>query len=308
VKNDTKLLAKPFLKWVGGKTQLLNDLKTKLPKTIIQSGIIERYIEPFVGGGALFFYLKSKYRIKKAYLIDNNEDLILTYKVIKKFSKSIINELKRLESRYLKKSEKDRAIYYYQIRNKYNRQKKKINYRGFTELWLKHASYLIFLNKTCFNGLFRQNSKGEFNVPHGRYKNPKICGADNLKRVSRALKNAHIICGDFSVCEKYAMPETLIYFDPPYRPLNTTASFTAYTKNGFCDNEQLRLANLCKNLSQNDVYVMLSNSDPTNENKKDKFFDEIYNDFNIQRVLANRMVNCNGEKRGQIKELLIANY
>lgn len=303
-----KPLVKPFLKWVGGKTQLLKDLEAKLPKSITQSGTIERYIEPFVGGGALFFYLKGKYQIKKAYLIDNNDDLILAYKAIKKFPENIINELKPIESRYLKKNEKDRTKYYYQIRHKYNKQKKKINYRGFSELWLKHASYLIFLNKTCFNGLFRQNSKGEFNVPHGRYKNPKICDTGNLKKVSQALKNTNIICGDFSVCEKYTMPETLIYFDPPYRPLNATASFTAYTKNGFCDNEQLRLADLCKKLSQKEISILLSNSDPTNENKKDKFFDEIYNDFNIQRVLANRMINCNGEKRGQIKELLIANY
>ena len=302
-----KQTTKPFLKWVGGKTQLLNDLKAKLPIAITQTGVIERYVEPFVGGGALFFYLKSKYKIKKAYLIDNNEDLILTYKIIKRFPKHIANELKQLESRYLKKNEKDRAIYYYHIRTKYNRQKKKINYHRFAELWLKHASYLIFLNKTCFNGLFRQNSKGEFNVPHGRYKNPKICNADNLKKVSYALKNTSIICGDFSICKKYATPKTLVYFDPPYRPLNTTANFTAYTKNGFCDNEQLRLANMCKNLSQNDVYVMLSNSDPTNENKKDKFFDKIYNNFNIQRVLANRMVNCNGDRRGKIKELIITN-
>lgn len=299
---------KPFLKWVGGKTQLLSDLESRLPSEIKETGVIEQYIEPFVGGGALFFYLKSKYRIKKAYLIDNNEDLILAYKVIKKNVENLIDVLKSLESRYLKKNEKDRAKYYYYIRNRYNQQKKRINYRRFSEVWLKHTCYLIFLNKTCFNGLFRQNTKGEFNVPHGRYKNPTICGDNNLKEVSKALRNTNIICGDFSLCKKYSTPETLIYFDPPYRPLNSTASFTAYTKNGFCDNEQLRLANLCKGLSEEGVYVLLSNSDPTNENKKDKFFDKIYHTFNIERVLANRMVNCNGDKRGQIKELLIANY
>lgn len=303
-----KYNAKPFVKWVGGKTQLLSDLEARLPEEVKKTGIIERYIEPFVGGGALFFYLKSKYTIKKAYLIDNNEDLILTYRVIQKIPANLIKELKKLRKVYIKLNDNKRAECYYQIREQYNKQKRRINYKYFSNVWVKRAAYSIFLNKTCFNGLFRQNSNGYFNVPHGRYKDPKICDSDNIHEVSKALKNTKIICGDFSASKRYAMPETLVYFDPPYRPLNATASFTAYTKNGFCDNEQLRLANLCKNFSQNKVYVLLSNSDPTNENKKDKFFDEIYNDFNIQRVLANRMVNCNGDKRGQIKELLIANY
>ncbi len=299
---------KPFLKWVGGKTQLLNDLEARLPDNIKEDKVIDCYIEPFVGGGALFFYLKSKYKINKAYLIDNNKDLILTYKVIKKSPENIIKELQKIEAAYLKLDNKKRSDFYYEIRKKFNRQREVLNYKKYNNQWEKRASYLIFLNKTCFNGLFRQNSNGGFNVPHGRYKNPKICDADNLKKVSRALKGTRIICDDFSLCEKYAAPKTLIYFDPPYRPLNITSNFTAYTKNGFCDNEQVRLANLCKDLSRNNIYILLSNSDPTNENKKDKFFDEIYDDFNIQRVLANRMINCNGDKRGQVKELLIANY
>lgn len=299
---------KPFLKWVGGKTQILNELENRLPEIIKNTKKIKCYIEPFVGGGALFFYLKNRYQINKAYLIDNNQDLILTYRVIKSQANKLIKELKSLQNKYLKLGDSERAEFFYKIRSKYNHQKKGVNYNKPSNSWVKRASFVIFLNKTCFNGLFRQNNKGGFNVPHGRYKNPKICDADNLKEVSRTLKNTYIICKDFSVCEKYTTPETLIYFDPPYRPLSATASFTAYTKNGFCDSEQLRLANLCKNLSQKEIYVLLSNSDPTNENKKDKFFDEIYNDFNIQRVLANRMINCNGEKRGQIKELLIANY
>ena len=212
------------------------------------------------------------------------------------------------EKAYLKQNDKKRAEYYYELRDRYNKQKKKINYKKFDKLWIERAAYIIFLNKTCFNGLFRQNSRDEFNVPHGRYKNPKICSSENIYEVSKALKNTKIICDDFSRCEKFAAPKTLVYFDPPYRPLNITSSFTAYTKNGFCDNEQARLASLCRILTQRNIYVLLSNSDPTNENKRDKFFDNIYFDFKIKRVLANRMINCNGDRRGQIKELLIANY
>lgn len=300
--------AKPFLKWVGGKTQLLTDLEARLPQRIKATGTIDKYIEPFVGGGALFFYLKSKYIIKKSYLIDNNEDLVLAYKVVQKSSIVLINELKKLQKAYLKLDDNDRTKYYYQIREAYNKQKISITYQKFEKAWIKRAAYIIFLNKTCFNGLFRQNSSGEFNVPHGRYRNPTICDFKNINEASRALKNTKIICGDFSKCKKLATAETLVYFDPPYRPLNATSSFTAYTKNGFCDNEQTRLANLYKELSQKNVYMLLSNSDPTNENKKDRFFDNIYSDFRIDRVLANRMINCNGEKRGQIKELLIVNY
>lgn len=300
--------AKPFLKWVGGKTQLLNELEGRLPDDINVTKVINCYIEPFVGGGALFFYLRNRYQIHKAYLFDNNQDLILTYKVIQRQAGKLIKELSALQKKYLKFDDFGRAEFYYEIRTQCNEQRKDIDYSKASDIWVKRASFIIFLNKTCFNGLFRQNGNGGFNVPHGRYKNPKVCDTENIKETSKALKGARIICADFAECKKYAKPGALVYFDPPYRPLNATSSFTGYTKNGFCDNEQMRLANLCKEFSQKGVYVLLSNSDPTNENEHDSFFDDIYSDFNIQRVLANRMVNCNGDKRGQIRELLIANY
>ncbi|MFH1352097.1 MAG: DNA adenine methylase [bacterium] len=301
-------MAKPFLKWAGGKTQLLNELEKRLPHKNRSTGIIERYIEPFVGGGALYFYLESIYKIKTAYLIDNNQDLILTYKVVQKEHKKLIRELERLQEIYLQKSSVGRQEYYYQIRDEYNKQKDKINYSRFSDIWITRASYLILLNKTCFNGLYRLNRKGEFNVPHGRYKNPKICDSNNIGNVNRILAKTHIVCADFSKCKDYARKDTLIYFDPPYRPLTATSSFTTYTPDGFCDKDQIRLAKLCKNLSQKGAFVLLSNSDPTNENIDDTFFDKIYRSFNIKRVLANRMINCNGNKRGHIQELLIANY
>ncbi len=300
--------AKPFLKWAGGKTQLIADLETKLPPNIKKSLIIDRYIEPFIGGGAFFFYLKARYKIKKAYLIDNNEDLILSYKIIRSHPEQLIQKLQRLQSQYWRKKNDDRATFYYRIRKKFNKQMTDFSYSTFTDDWVLRSSYLIFLNKTCFNGLFRLNSKGEFNVPHGRYKNPKIADKDNIIAVSHALKDAEIICADFSLCRKYAKKESLVYFDPPYRPLNTTSYFTAYTKGGFKDDEQIRLAHISRELSKKGSYVVISNSDPTNENGDDRFFEEIYHGFNISRVLANRMVNCNAEKRGQIQELLIANY
>lgn len=303
-----ELNAKPFLKWVGGKTQLLNGLESRLPDRIKSTKEIDCYVEPFVGGGALFFYLKNRYKINKAYLIDNNQDLVLTYGVIKNQAGKLIRELKILQTKYLKCGDAKRAEIFYKIRDRYNKRRNIIDYKKPSDVWVKRASFVIFLNKTCFNGLFRQNSNGDFNVPHGRYKNPKICDSENIKEVSRALKSVKIICADFEECRKYAQSGSLVYFDPPYRPLNNTSSFTSYTKNGFCDNEQIRLANLCKEFSQKGVYVLLSNSDPTNENKKDLFFDDIYREFNIQRVLATRMVNCSGDRRGQIRELLIANY
>jgi len=300
--------AKPFLKWVGGKTQLLGELEAKIPSHIKETGIINSYIEPFVGGGALFFYLQNNYQIKKSVIIDNNPDLILTYKTIKQEPDALIKSLSSLQKKYHKLDNREREELYYKIRESYNNQKKRMNYDVFSKTWIKRASFILFLNRTCFNGLFRENSNGMFNVPHGKYKNPKICDSENIRNVSKALKNTVILCDDFSKCKIYAKNGSLVYFDPPYRPLNTTSSFTAYTKNGFCDKEQIRLASVYKELADKGSFLILSNSDPTNENKNDSFFDEIYKDFNINRVLANRMINCNGDKRGQIKELLIANY
>ncbi|MBU3955855.1 DNA adenine methylase [bacterium] len=305
---NNKFIARPFLKWVGGKTQLLNELEKRLPDKTRNTGVIERYIEPFVGGGALFFYLQNKYKIKKAYLIDNNQDLILTYKVIKKDPEKLIRALTRLQENYLQKNPDGRRAYYYQIRDEYNKQMGGINYRQFSNSWIKRAGYLILLNKTCFNGLFRLNRKGEFNVPHGRYKNPGICDSDNIRNVSKVLAKTYIACADYSKCRDFAEVGALVYFDPPYRPINNTSCFTSYTKDGFYDREQISLAKLSKELSDNGAFVLLSNSDPTNENMGDNFFDKIYRGFNIKRVLASRMINCNGSKRGRIQELLIANY
>lgn len=306
--SDTGISAKPFIKWAGGKTQLLDELDARLPKKNVKEGIIESYIEPFVGGGALFFFLKRKYRIKKAYLFDINREIIVGYKVIKYNPMGLINELKELHKEYLSYDIVRRKEYYYKIRKIYNKQMQKFNFENYNDTWTKRASYLIFLNKTCFNGLFRQNKKGEFNVPHGRYKNPNICDAENLIEVHRALQDTEIFCGDFMESESFIRENGLVYFDPPYRPLSTTSSFTNYSKEGFGEEDQRRLADFYKAMDRKGAFLILSNSDPRNHNGNDDFFDQLYNGFNIGRVKANRHINCDAAKRGQVNELIITNY
>lgn len=308
MKSDMKPLAKPFLKWAGGKTQLLDELVKRLPDQIKRGQIIDRYIEPFIGGGAFFFYLKGKFKIRKSYLIDTNKDLVVTYKVIQKDPNSLAKKLNGIERRYLKKSIEDRETYYYRIRKRYNNQKGKFGYTSYNDDWVKRAAYLIFLNKTCFNGLYRLNSNGEFNVPFGRYKNPTILDKTNVLEVSKALKNTEICCGDFTESRKFVKEGTLIYCDPPYRPLNVTSSFTGFTAAGFSDEDQKRLASYYKDMAKKkNVYLTLSNSDPQNVNPNDDFFEKLYLDFNIDKVDANRMINCDAKKRGIIKELIVTN-
>ena len=187
--------------------------------------------------------------------------------------------------------------------------KTEINYSKLSEKWVDITASLIFLNKTCFNGLYRTNKKGEFNVPHGRYKKPKILDTDNLYAVAKALEIAEIELGDFETSLKKVSSNCFIYLDPPYRPLNKTSNFTSYSTFEFNDKEQKRLAKFYNYLDNNyDLKLMLSNSDPKNEDSSDNFFEHLYQEFNINRVLANRMINSKGKKRGSIYELIITNY
>ncbi len=302
------LKAKPFLKWAGGKGQLLPEIEKRLPKKIKNTRKVDNYVEPFVGGGAVFFYLNNNYTIKKATLIDNNKELIIGYKVIQNNPQELIEQLRSIERQYLKKSSTERERFYYEQRDKYNKQMRDFDYQHYSEEWIKRAVYLIFLNRTCYNGLFRQNSKGEFNVPMGRYKNPTICDAKNILEVHESLKKATIICGDFSEAEQYITQDSFVYFDPPYRPLSNTANFTDYSNAGFTDEEQKRLAAFYKKMDKRGAFLMLSNSDPKNEDPNDDFFDKLYAEFNIQRVKAKRAISCKGTGRGEITELLITNY
>lgn len=305
---DNTVFAKPFMKWAGGKSQLIPELSSRLPKDLINIGKIDRYIEPFVGGGAFFFYLKSRFQINNSYLFDINRELIVGYKVLQNYPKELINHLNILEIEYINKNEEERKNYYYEIRDRYNAQINSFDYINYNAEWIERASHMIFLNRTCFNGLFRQNKNGEFNVPHGRYKNPRICDKENITKVNLALKNTEIFCGDFSESSKYVNNNSLVYFDPPYRPLTKTSSFTSYSKEEFNENDQVRLSEFYKELDKKGAYLILSNSDPKNEDPKDDFFDNLYKDFTIERVNAKRIINCDPTKRGEIKELIIRNY
>ena len=287
--------ARPFLKWAGGKTQLLDEIDTRLPDKEIELGQIGTYVEPFVGGGAIFFHIVKSYsKIKRFYLLDINEDLINCYKAIKNDLGPLVHELRKLQDKYLALNPSDQKDFFYYIRDQFNSD--------------RHPAKLIFLNKTCFNGLYRVNRSNEFNVPFGNYKNPNICDEDNLYAVSAVLQSAEIITADFEESEQYINKNCFVYLDPPYRPISTTASFTSYAKGDFTEEDQIRLANFCERIRQKGARFLLSNSDPNNEDPKDNFFDRHYRRFTIATVKATRMINCKGSLRGQINELIITNY
>lgn len=306
---QTKLVpdARPFLKWAGGKTQLLNEFSKRLP-TELKKGKINRYIEPFIGGGAFYFYLNQRFSFEHCYICDVNEELILSYRVIKRAPKKLMAELEVIESDYLSKNDDERESFYYRIRHAFNQKLPEIDLKKFNSDWIERTAQIIFLNRTCYNGLFRVNKKGEFNVPFGRYKNPEILNQDNLKDVATLLKSTNILLGDFTQCRKFVDNHTFVYFDPPYRPLNETSSFTNYSKGGFCDDDQIRLFEFFKELDKKGAKVMLSNSDPKNENPDDSFFDDLFSEYYIERVPARRIINCDGSRRGNINELIITNY
>ena len=296
----TKTKAKPFLKWAGGKTQLLPTIDSFLPETFRGEDDVT-YIEPFVGGGAMLFYMLQKYtNIKRAIINDINPHLIKTYRVIRDDPHSLINALDDLQNQFkaLEDYDKQKELYL-DIRTRFNQQ---------ATSKIEEAAYMIFLNRTCFNGLYRENSKGGFNVPFGRYSNPTICDEDLILADSELLQRVEILNGDFSRTVKYIQGYTFFYFDPPYRPLDTTSSFNSYVKESFDDNEQIRLRNLYSELSTGGCYAMLSNSDCKGRNAEDDFFDKLYADFFIERVYAKRCINANASKRGILTELLIRNY
>lgn len=299
--------AQPFLKWAGGKSQLLTQIEPFFPQAL-KEGLIKRYIEPFVGGGAVFLHLASAYPILEYFICDVNPELILAYQTIQKNVEELIIILKEIQATYLALSEEDRKEYFYRIRSNYNQQRKQINFNCYSRDWVKRTSQLIFLNRTCFNGLFRVNSKGEFNVPFGRYKKPRICDEENLISLAQVLAKTYIRRGDFSECQNFINEESFVYFDPPYRPISKTSNFSAYSAQIFKDQDQLRLRDFFQLLDRQGAKVMLSNSDPKNEDPNDTFFEEAYQGYQIKRVQARRNINSKGSKRGKIDELLITNY
>lgn len=304
---DTQLIAKPILKWAGGKTQLINEIDCRLPSEL-KVGKIKHYCEPFLGGGAVLFHIIQHYLIEKVILLDINEELILFYQVVKNHPHELIDLIDQYKSKFNSISKKEQEKFFYEIRNNYNSSKHEINFGKYDNKWITRAAQLLFLNKTCFNGLFRLNSKGDFNVPFGKYKNPQFYDKDNILLISRLLQNAELFVGDFECIETFIDDTFFVYFDPPYRPISKTSSFTSYTKNDFDEQDQIRLAELFKRLDKKGAKLMLSNSDPKNINPDDNFFETYYCDFKIERVLASRMINSNSNGRGKINELIITNY
>jgi DNA adenine methylase len=292
--------AKPFVKWVGGKTQLISAIEQALP-----SGFAEiknmTYVEPFVGGGAVLFWMLRKYsNITKAVINDINPDLTKSYLTIKNKPKQLIELLRKIQDEYHSiADEAERKKYYLEKRSRFNT-------KSLDDV--ENTAMFIYLNRTCFNGLYRVNSKGLFNVPFGLYGNPTICDEKTILADSELLQRVDILCGDFEATLKHAEGDVLFYFDPPYKPLSQTSSFNSYAKEAFNDNEQIRLRDFCHKIDAKGFSFLLSNSDLKGKNAEDNFFDDLYADYNIKRVWASRMVNANADKRGKLTELLITNF
>lgn len=291
---------KPFIKWVGGKSQLIEQLDAQLPADFDSLEDVT-YIEPFVGGGAMLFYMLQHYpNINHAIINDINPDLITCYRTVRDNPKELIASLQDIENTYLSlNTEEARKEFFMVVRNRYN--EKNLDP-------IENTTKFFFLNKTCFNGLYRVNKKGLFNVPFGRYSNPTICNPETILKDSELLQRVEILNGDFEKTFKYAQGNTLFYFDPPYRPLNDTSSFNNYAKEAFNDDAQIRLKKYCDRINDAGFKFMLSNSDGKSVNGEDNFFDVLYAAYQIERVLASRSINSNPNKRGELTEILVRNY
>lgn len=300
--------ARPFLKWAGGKTQLLPQLRRFYPADL-DSGGVTRYVEPFLGGGAVFLDIMQRHAGLEAHLCDINPELVIAYTAVQRDPEGLIELLEAYRSRHAQLDEPGRAELFYARRRRYNEQKTSIDFRSFSSAWVERAADLIFLNKTCYNGLFRVNAAGHFNVPLGRYLKVEIFDAGNIRAVSRLLQRATIRLGSFEQCCGCVDSRTFVYFDPPYRPLNRTSNFTSYAADRFDDGDQRRLAAFFAELhASTGARLMLSNSDPKNSDAGDAFFDDLYAGFQINRVAASRMINSMTAGRGKITEILVTNY
>ena len=288
---------KPFLKWAGGKGQLLNKIELIYPF----DENITKYAEPFVGGGAVLFDILNKYDLDEIYISDINSELINTYKVIQNNIDELIYLLWEYHNEYIYLDDENRKMYYNYKRDLFNEM-------DTTSDSIRKAALMIFLNKTCFNGLYRVNKQGLFNVPMGKYKKPCICDEENVRNVSTKLQNVEIVCGDYRESRDFIDNHTFVYFDPPYRPITKTSNFTSYNKDSFTDNNQIELGKFVDEMDKRGAKIAISSSDPKNIDFEDNFMDDIYSKYNIKRIEANRMINSKGNSRGKINELLIFNY
>ena len=292
--------AKPFIKWVGGKSQLIEQLDALLPADFDNWNNVT-YIEPFVGGGAMLFYMLQRYpNIQHAIINDINPDLATCYRTVRDSPNQLIESLRDIESAYFAlQSEEGRKEFFMAVRDRYN--EKDLDP-------IENTTKFFFLNRTCFNGLYRVNKKGLFNVPFGKYSNPTICDPETILRDSELLQRVEILNGDFEGTFEYAQGNTLFYFDPPYRPLSDTSSFNDYAKEAFNDAAQIRLKEYCDRVNEAGFRFMLSNSDCKGKNEEDNFFDVLYAAYQIERVWASRSINSNPSKRGKLTEILVRNY
>ena len=292
--------AKPFIKWVGGKGQLIEQLEALLPADFAERDNVT-YIEPFVGGGAMLFYMLQTYpNIKSAVINDINPDLTLCYQVVRDNPTELIKSLNAIQSAYYAlQTEEERKAFFLQQRELFNSKSlDKID----------NTTLFFFLNRTCFNGLYRVNKAGKFNVPFGKYTTPTICDPVTINADSRLLQKVDIMTGDFEQTFAKIEGNTFFYFDPPYRPLSNTSSFNDYTKEDFNDNAQIRLKLFCDRLNENGINFMLSNSDCLGKDGTDRFFDDLFIDYSIERVWASRNVNAIASKRGKLTEIVVNNY
>lgn len=292
--------AKPFVKWAGGKGQLLLQLESLLPHDFYAKENIT-YVEPFVGGGAMLFYMLQEHRnIIHAVINDINPDLTACYEAVKSEPQLLIEALSLLQEKYFNLStETAKKDFFLEAREKFNSKK--------TDK-IENSSLFIFLNRTCFNGLYRVNKSGNFNVPFGKYANPKICDEATIMADSTLLQKVEITTGDFEQTLDYANSNTFFYFDPPYRPLSETSNFNSYSKEDFNDDSQRRLKHFCDKLNSKGIDFLLSNSDGMNSSAVDRFFYDLYGSYNINKVWASRNVNSIGSKRGKLTEIAVENY
>ena len=295
--------AKPFVKWVGGKSQLIEQLEALLPADF-DSWENVTYIEPFVGGGAMLFHMLQKYKnIRTAVINDINPDLTTCYQTVRDNPDELVNSLKEIQKEYYSiKSKDEKCQFFLLMREEFN--KKNLGD-------IENTTLFFFLNRTCFNGLYRVNKSGLFNVPFGKYETPTICDPQTIYADSKLLQNVEIITGDYQETLRYANGNSFFYFDPPYRPLSATSNFNDYSKEVFNDIAQKRLKSFCDTIQNAGHMFMLSNSDCSSANPEDTFFEDLYlveDYYNMSRVMASRNVNANGKKRGKITEIVVRNY
>lgn len=293
---------KPFVKWAGGKSQLIPHIESVLFPIISQVECFS-YIEPFVGGGAVLFHILSNFNhIEEIFINDINQNLVKAYETIKFYPQELIKKLKKIEQEYYNLPNNEmKKFFYLQKRKEFNQLK--------DDDWIRNTALFFFLNKTCFNGLYRVNSKGLFNVPSGNYVQPKICDELNILAVHNFLQKVKIFWGDFEqTLPSIQLKNLVVYLDPPYKPIHSTSAFTSYTKDNFFDSDQLRLKKFCDAIHQQGGKFILSNSDVKNFDSENNFFDHLYQDYNIKRVQARRSINSKGNRRGKISELLITNF